>query len=146
MRIHSDRRHAFAATPEALWAAMAQVDSYRTWWPWLRHLEATVLGEGERWRAVVQPPVPYRLAFELRLHEVVATRRVTAEVTGDIAGVARIEIERTDDGSSLHVVSDLRPVTGVLRAVGRLAPPVARFGHDWVLDAGLRQFRRHALD
>jgi hypothetical protein len=26
-----------------------------------------------------------------------------------------------------------------------MAPVMVRFGHDWVLDAGLRQFRRRAL-
>lgn len=124
---------------------MARVDAYREWWPWLRDFEAAALTSGERWSAVVQPPLPYRLRFELRLHEVVAPRLVSAEVSGDIEGSARLEITPTADGSELHLVSELAPTNAVLRTVAQLASPMVRFGHEWVLDTGLRQFRDRAM-
>jgi hypothetical protein len=145
VRIRSDQRHRFDVPPEALWAAMERVDDYRSWWPWLRHFQATELTEGEVWSALVRPPLPYRLRFDLRLHDVAAPSHVSAEVTGDIVGTARIEIDEDRGGSSLHVVSDLAPANGMLRSVMRVAPKVASFGHDWVLSTGLRQFKTRAL-
>jgi uncharacterized protein YndB with AHSA1/START domain len=145
VRISSDRRHAFAVPPEELWEAMAQVDAYRRWWPWLRHFDGIALGAGEVWTAVVQPPLPYRLRFEIHLDDVRAPHHVGAEITGDIEGQARLEVAPTSDGSELHVVSELEPTSSLLRAVAQVASPVARFGHQWVLDTGLRQFRERAL-
>ena len=145
MQIRSDRRHAFTVPPAALWAAMEQVDAYRDWWPWLRHFDAAGLAAGTTWLAIVQPPLPYRLQFELHLDEVDAPRSVSATVTGDIAGNARLEITATPEGSELHLLSELEPTNAVLRAVANVAAPIARFGHEWVLDTGLRQFRARAL-
>jgi len=88
---------------------MARVEDYRSWWPWLRHFDGGGLAAGSTWVAVVQPPLPYRLRFEL------------------------------------HLVSELTPTNAVLRAVSQFAAPVARFGHEWVLDTGLRQFRASAF-
>jgi hypothetical protein len=145
VRISSDRRHAFRVSPQELWAAMAQVDAYRTWWPWLRHFDAAALQAGEVWTAVVQPPLPYRLRFDVHLDDVRAPHCASALVTGDIEGKAQLEIEPTPEGSELHIVSELTPTNTVLRRVAQLMPPMARFGHEWVLDTGLRQFRDRAL-
>ncbi len=145
VRIRSDQRHPFAVPPEELWTAMERVDAYRSWWPWLHAFDAVSLTEGEVWSATVRPPLPYRLRFDLTLHDVVRPHHVSAEVTGDLRGTARIEVAQVGGGSSLHVVSDLAPANALLRSVMRLAPPVARFGHDWVLATGLRQFRDRAL-
>ena len=145
MRIRSDRRHSFAISPDELWDAMGRLDAYRAWWPWLRRFDAATLAPGTTWSAVVQPPLPYRLRFDLHLGEVEPPRVVTADVTGDIAGSARLEISPVGDGCELHLLSELRPTNPLLRAVARMAAPVARFGHDWVLDTGLRQFQDRAL-
>lgn len=146
VEIHSARCHQFSVTPAELWTALARVDAYRSWWPWLRHLEADALEANVTWSAVVQPPVPYRLRFDLHLIEVEPPRLVTATVTGDLIGSARLEISPTPSGSELSLVSSLAPANPVLRAVAHIAQPVARFGHQWVLDTGLHQFRQHALD
>jgi len=132
--------------PEDLWAAIARVDDYRRWWPWLRHLDATGLERGATWTATVQPPLPYRVSFELHLVAVEAPHLVAADVTGDIEGEARLELSPTDLGSELHLTSALVPTNRVLRTVAQMAEPIARFGHQWVLDTGLRQFRASALD
>ena len=38
-------------------------------------------------------------------------------------------------------MSELTPTSSLLRTLARLAPPVARYGHEWVLSTGLQQFR-----
>jgi len=144
MEVRSERRHRFAVAPDELWAAMTSVEDYRRWWPWLRGFEGSFV-EGDRWECEVQPPLPYALKFSLRLEEVVAPRFVTATVHGDIIGHAAIDITPTGDGSDLRLVSVLAPANGMLRAIARVARPVVRFGHDWVLDTGVRQFRKRAF-
>ena len=124
---------------------MASVDRYREWWPWLRRFDAVGLAAGDVWTATVQPPLPYRVSFDLHLTEVDAPRVVAADVTGDLEGSARLEVFAVDDGSELHFTSELCPTSSVLRAVARLGSPIARYGHEWVLNTGLDQFRSRAL-
>jgi hypothetical protein len=124
---------------------MARVDDYRRWWPWLRRFDAAGLERGVTWTATVQPPLPYRLTFDLHLVAVDAPHLVVADITGDLEGEARIEVSPTGVGSELHLTSALVPTNPVLRAVAQVAEPMARYGHQWVLDTGLRQFRDRAL-
>ena len=124
---------------------LSRVDGYRSWWPWLRHLDARGLVAGERWQAVVQPPLPYRLRFDLVLERVVRAEHVSVRVEGDITGEAHLDIAPTAEGSQLDFESRLAPASATLRAVSRMAAPIADYGHDWVLGTGLRQFRERAL-
>jgi uncharacterized protein YndB with AHSA1/START domain len=143
--VRSDRRYPFAAAPDALWDALSRTEDYRSWWPWLRGLEGADLRTGARWRCEVQPPLPYSLRFDLHIEEVEAPRFVTATVTGDIVGHAAIDVSGTPGGSELRLVATLAPASTMLRAVARVAHPLVRFGHDWVIDTGLRQFHAKAL-
>lgn len=143
--VRSDRRYAFDVGPDELWAACTRTDDYRRWWPWLRRLDDARFEEGSTWRCELQPPLPYSLAFDLRLEEVEAPRFVTASISGDIAGHAAIDIRPTATGSELRLVATLGPSSAALRAIARFAHPLVRFGHDWVLDTGIRQFRRRGI-
>lgn len=140
MEVRSDRRYRFAVGPEALWAAITDVEQYRLWWPWLRGFEAQGLVVGDAWRCVVQPPLPYTLRFTVTLDEVVEPRLVRATVSGEIVGTARLDIAEDGDGGEMRLTSSLSPDNRMLRAVASVARPVVRFGHDWVLDTGARQF------
>jgi hypothetical protein len=146
--IRTERTAHYGVPPDALWERMARVDHYRGWWPWLRRFDGAALADGERWRCTVQPPLPYRVSFELVLHDVVPGASVAATVSGDIEGVARIELTQRHDlggGTDLVLVARLRPASGFLRTLNRAAGPVARFGHDQVIDRALAQFRDRAL-
>jgi len=145
VRLRSDQRHHFDAAPDQLWAAMTSTDRFRSWWPWLRRFDASGVARGDVWTAPVQPPLPYRVSFDLLLTEVRAPHVVAVDVTGDIEGSARLEVLPNASGSELHFTSDLTPTSSLLRTVARLAPPLARYGHEWVLKTGLDQFRSRAL-
>ena len=145
MRIRSDQVHEFAAAPEELWEAMLSVHRFQTWWPWLRRFEATGVARGDVWSATVQPPLPYRVGFDLLLTEVQAPRVVAVDVTGDIEGSARLEVSPRGAGSELHFTSELTPTRSILRFIAEVATPVAKFGHQWVLENGLEQFRSRAF-
>ena len=140
MLVDSDRRYLFPVEPDALWEAFCRVDEYQVWWPWLRRFEPGALEPGARWACSVQPPLPYAVRFDLVLTEVVEGRAVGARVEGDVRGDAHIEIAPDGEGSALRLTSSLAPTHPMLRAVARVARPIASFGHDWVLDTGFRQF------
>lgn len=146
MLIHSDRRWTFDVGSAALWDAIAVVEDYRRWWPWLRGFEANGLVAGDTWSCVVQPPLPYTIRFRVSIDEVEPQRLVSASVDGDVTGSARLEIGERDDGCDARLVSALSPGNGALRLVARFASPIARFGHDWVLDSGAHQFVARAVD
>jgi hypothetical protein len=123
-----------------VWRQISDVGSYRSWWPWLRSFEAKALDVGEVWRCHVQPPVPYPVRFRVAVVQVEAPVRVYARVTGDVVGDATLELDESEDGCVASLHSSLAPGNAALRLVSRMAAPVARFGHDWVLDTGARQF------
>jgi hypothetical protein len=140
VQVDSDRTYHFVCAPTVVWDVLVRTDEYRSWWPWLRRFERGPLEPGARWSCVVQPPLPYRVAFDLVIDEVHDGSLVTATVAGGLHGAARLELEPDGSGSVLHLAASLTPTDRLLRAVAVAAPPVARFGHDWILDTGFRQF------
>jgi hypothetical protein len=141
VRLDSDRSYRFAVSPDALWSAIAETADYQTWWPWLTAFEANGLAAGDVWRCTVRPPLPYRLQFAIHLDDVVPTSVVTARISGDIAGSARLDVTPGDDGGcAVRLRSTLSPNGTAFAWLARLAGPIVRRGHDWVLDTGARQF------
>jgi uncharacterized protein YndB with AHSA1/START domain len=145
VHVRSDRTYGFAHAPGEVWDAIGRVDAYRDWWPWLRHFDADGLVAGDRWECAVRPPVPYTLRFAITLDEVEEHRRIDASVSGDLAGEATVVLVPTERGCEVRLTSSLAPTGQPLRSVMRVTPWLGRFGHDWVLDVGLRQFRRRAF-
>ena len=145
MHIASDRAYRFDIAPPVLWAEIADVERFPTWWPWLRRFDAVGLEPGDRWRCTVQPPLPYSLSFAIAIEEVEPHARVSASVSGEITGTAELTIEPADDGCTARLRSRPAPSSRFLQAVALVARPVVSLGHDWVLDTGARQFRQQLL-
>jgi hypothetical protein len=124
---------------------MTRVDQFPTWWPWLRDFDAIELKPGARWQCRVHPPLPYSLRLVITIEDVVPEASVTATVTGDVEGSATLVLSDMPNGSEARLTSALAPRNRALQIIARTASPVVRFGHDWVLDTGARQFRDRAL-
>jgi uncharacterized protein YndB with AHSA1/START domain len=142
VRISSDRSYRFAVPPEALWAEIADVRRFQTWWPWLHRFDGEGMAAGDVWHCTVQPPLPYTLSFQITIEEVAPTERVSATVTGEITGSAELTLVPDDDGCTARLTSQLAPASRFLQTIALVARPVVSLGHDWVLDTGARQFRR----
>ena len=140
MELASDRWYHVPATPDVVWTALNATDQYQRWWPWLREFEASGLVPGDEWRCRVRPPLPYTVRFTIVLDEVEAPRIISARVEGDIRGTARVELSERDGGCEIRLTSVLSPRGRVVRVMADVARPLARMGHDWVLDTGARQF------
>ncbi|MCU1367819.1 MAG: polyketide cyclase [Ilumatobacteraceae bacterium] len=141
MRLITDRVDHFDFGAAEFWRRISEVDEYRAWWPWLREFDGHRLEPGDRWTCAVHPPVPYVVHFALSLDAVDPGRSISATITGDIAGTANLSV--TDDGSGCNVrlVSELSPAKQSLRVMSIAARPIVSFGHSWILDIGVREFR-----
>lgn len=140
--MESDRSWAFAASADQVWAALADTQRFGSWWPWLRRFDAADgLAVGAEWRCVIKPPLPYTVSFRLSIDDVRSPEHVVATVCGDLSGHARIDVTpQGGEACTLRLRSTLRPIRRPLVALGIVAGPLARWGHDWVLDTGVRQF------
>ncbi len=140
-----DRSWLFDASPEELWSVLSQTSEYPKWWRWLRGFESNGLGAGSTADCVVQAPLPYSLRFRVHVLDVEPARLVRTEVTGDLDGPARLEIEPHPDGSLARLAWEVDLRSPPLRAMARWARPLMHWGHDWVVETGVRQFRRRAF-
>jgi uncharacterized protein YndB with AHSA1/START domain len=131
---------------EEAWGLISDVSNYRNWWPWLRAFDGAALAPGEEWRCEVQPPVPYLVRFRVVIEEVETALRVRARVVGDVVGAATLLLDDAAGGCTATLDSTLAPGNTALRMVSRFTAPIARFGHDWVLDSGARQFIARAVE
>ncbi len=145
MELASDRRWCFDAPPDDVWVALAATSEYRTWWPWLTSFDAVGLVAGARWQCTVRPPLRYSVRFAIDLEQIEAPRLLTARVSGDITGRARVELAARADGSEVRLVSTLAPTRRAMALLTAVAGPIARRSHDWVLDTGARQFAARAV-
>jgi hypothetical protein len=135
----------FAHDRATVWAAMADVGSYRQWWPWLRDFDAEALATDAVWRCTVRAPVGYTVSFRIAFTRVIDASLVEARVSGDIAGGAELTLRDGEKHCEVVVRSNLQPESRFLRILSNTVPPVARYGHDWVLATGARQFEQRAL-
>lgn len=143
MLIRTDRREVFDVRSSDLWKVLIDVGGYTSWWPWLRAFDGTVLAVGQVWCCEVRPSFLYRVRFELTIVEVSEAEQVRVDVRGDISGTATLEIVERGNSCELRLLSQLSPDGAWLRILAIVGRPVLTQFHDWVLDAGERQFRRH---
>ena len=129
-----------------VWTLISEVSHYRLWWPCLRAFEAAALAAGEEWRCEVQPPVPYAVRFHVVIEHIEAPVLVRATVSGDVVGQATLRLDEGFVGCTATLQSSLAPGNAALHVISRFAAPIARFGHDWVLDSGARQFIARAVE
>jgi hypothetical protein len=146
VRIVSDRRYQFDFRPDALWSAIAETDRYPDWWSWLTEFDADALVTGDVWLCRVRPPLPYTLRFAIHLDEVVEPVAISAHLSGDIVGRARIDVAPHDEGSEVRLRAALAPGNRAFALIARMARPLIERGHDWVLDTGAAQFAHRAVE
>jgi uncharacterized protein YndB with AHSA1/START domain len=146
VEITSNHSFVLPAPRAAVWAALGDVSDYRSWWPWLRRFDAGGLEEGDVWRCTIRPPLPYVLRCTVALTTVQAPAMIVARVAGDITGDARLDLTEQAESTHARLTSRLEARRLPARLLSRVAPPAARWGHDWVFTTAARQFAAAALD
>lgn len=143
-----DRAFDFDVAPDVLWKVLDRTDQFPVWWRWLRAFDmdgVAGLREGAQARCVVRGPLPYSLRFTVAVRRIVPERLVETDVSGDLEGPARLELEPAAHGTSARLVWSVRVVDPALRATARVARPVMEWGHDWVVNRGVRAFRGRSV-
>jgi hypothetical protein len=146
--IHFDGTFRFPVPVEQVWATMAQLDCYSSWWNWLREfsVEGTGLEAGSTLHGVVVPPLPYRLRLDVVLYELVPYRFIGAFVHGDLDGAAQLTLARDGPETRVHAIWTIEMLQRPMRLAARVSYPLLRWGHDRVVDATVDGFRRHLVD
>ncbi len=144
-----DRTFEFPVSRDELWKVLDRPADYPGWWTWLRRFDLDGgdggIGEGAVAACTVQGPLPYALRFDVELAEVVPGELVTAEVTGDIEGPARLELDDALGGCTARLLWRVQVRNSGLRAASVVGRPLMQWGHDVVVARGVAQFRRKAL-
>jgi uncharacterized protein YndB with AHSA1/START domain len=137
-----DRTFLFDHDPAVVWKTLSRPADYPRWWSWLRSIDVDDLAEGTTARCLIRAPVPFALHVVLHVDRVVPGRRIDVRASGDLAGPASLELDTHPRGAAARLTWNLEP-----RRVPRFlsSGPLLRWGQDWVVDTGVRQFRRRAL-
>jgi uncharacterized protein YndB with AHSA1/START domain len=129
------------ADPDRVYATLADVATYPSWWPQVHAATQVDDVSGElRCRSLL----PYDLTFVVRREVEDAERRILrATLDGDLAGTSQWEI--TPDGAGALAVFDEDVVVrkALIRVVGPMARPALRYNHDRMMRAGERGLRQH---
>ena len=141
-----DRRFRLDVPPDALWALLERTDRYVDWWSWLQTLEGGGLRPGDVAQCVVRAPLPYSLRFTVHVEDVVPRASIATRVHGDLEGLARLEITDAPGGCEARLAWELHLRDRVLRPLSGVARPAMRWAHDRVVETGLSEFRRRAID
>jgi uncharacterized protein YndB with AHSA1/START domain len=141
VRFRLDRRFDFALTRDEVWSRLTRTEDFPRWWPWLRRIEGDGFVEGGTTRIAVAAPVPWVLRLELRVTDLVEGESVDVDVSGDLSGTASLSVAATAGGSTARMAWSVSPSSPALRLATRMTYPLVVFGQNWVVNAGLRQFR-----
>lgn len=129
----------FDADADAVYAALADVATYPSWWPQVRAARQLSDGVGElRCRSLL----PYDLTFVMRRDVQDPERRVLrAQLEGDLVGTSQWTVTPGDTGCTAVFDENVQVGKGLLHVAGRVARPALRFNHDLMMRSGQRGLR-----
>jgi Polyketide cyclase / dehydrase and lipid transport len=130
-----------AADPDRVYATLADVASYPSWWPQVHSARKLDDVSGElRCRSLL----PYDLVFVARREVEDAKGRILrATLDGDLTGSSEWRV--TPDGAGTLAVFDEDVVVrkALIRLAGPVARPALRFNHNRMMRGGERGLRHH---
>jgi len=146
--IEYDGTFVFPVSVGRLWATMARIDCFPTWWSWLHEFSAEGGGlqQGTVFHGIVVPPLPYRMRLDVVLGDCVPERSIAAVVHGDLEGAAQLTFDGNDAETRAHATWSVEMMQRPMRLAATVASPLLRWGHDRVVDATVDGFRRHVVE
>jgi uncharacterized protein YndB with AHSA1/START domain len=129
-----------AASPDRVYAALADVSTYPQWWPEVRETEQLTETSG---RVRCRSLLPYDLVMVLtREVEDPVERVLRAHLDGDLIGTSEWRVRADGDGSLATFDEDVAVGKAAVRMAGRLARPILTYNHDRMMRSGERGLRR----
>jgi carbon monoxide dehydrogenase subunit G len=138
------RAFEFGLTPLEAWSAIARVDQFERWWPWLQEfgMEGASLDVGSVLHGVVVPPLPYRMRVRVTLTSCEEPTAIDANVSGDLEGRAQLRVVPSGSGSRIEVAWSVEMMQRPMRVASRFGLPLLQWGHDRVVESTVAAFRR----
>lgn len=129
------------AAPERVYAVLADVERYPTWWPQVRRARRIDAASGE---LTCRSLFPYDLTFVMRREVEDAEALVLrARLSGDLDGTSQWTVAPAAGGAVAVFDEHVAVGSSTLRAAGRVLRPALRFNHDLMMRAGERGLRHH---
>ena len=131
-RLSGDRR--------AVWEALLDVESWPSWWRWLRRIEQVAAatsddGVGSAYRNFMTSPLGTRFSYTTTITAVDLHRRIDIASSGDLRGRGRFSLVDAPDGAIDVTYTWLVETTkwwmSALAVVGR---PAFGWNHDRLMD------------
>jgi carbon monoxide dehydrogenase subunit G len=138
----------FAVSASVLWESIEDAEQFERWWPWLQEfsVDGEALRSGTVLHGIVAPPLPYRMRVDVELVDCRRPTSIDAVVRGDLEGRASVLIRpRGSSGCTVEAAWSIEMMQKSMRIASRVAHPLLRWGHDRVVEATVRSFRRHLV-
>jgi hypothetical protein len=128
-----------------MWDQIQQFEQFERWWPWFRasNLEGEGISEGSKVLFKIVSSLPFEMNVEAHITEAEQPSSLTAAVTGDLEGTARLDFTEVEDGTDADVSWDIEMKNSALRAMASVTRPVVKGAHDWAVKVAVEGFRRH---
>lgn len=129
------------AGADAVYAALADVAEYPTWWRQVRRARWIDDRSGE---ITCRSMLPYDLTFVVaRDREDPVERVLRGTLSGDLNGTSEWTVTPDGDGTLAVFDEDVTVGRGMLRAAGVVARPALSFNHGLMMRAGEAGLRKH---
>jgi uncharacterized protein YndB with AHSA1/START domain len=129
------------AGPDEVYAALADVESYPSWW---RQVRAARWIDDRSGEITCRSLLPYDLTFVVaRDREDPVERVLRGQLTGDLNGTSQWTISAEGDSSVAVFEEDVTVGRAMLRAASVVARPALTFNHGLMMRAGEAGLRRH---
>ena len=129
-------RWTFSAAPDDVFAALAELVDYPTWWPEVR---VTTVLDADRCQMTIRSVLPYDLSF------VTARSRLDrhagileAALSGDLQGVSRWTVAASPNGTVAVFDETVVAHKALLRRLALVARPAFRANHAVMMSHGRR--------
>jgi uncharacterized protein YndB with AHSA1/START domain len=143
-------RWQFEASPEEVWAVLADARELPRWWPSV-YLEATrpeagdAAGVGQVTALWTKGFLPYTLRWRFRVSEADPPHRLAIDAVGDFVGRGVWTLEAAAQGTNVTFDWRIRAEKPMLRALSFLLKPVFSANHAWAMARGHESLRLELL-
>ncbi len=142
--LHYEGRFRFSATRREMWDAVASIESFDQWAPWLHNLEVDGpwLEPGTTVAFDVVSPLPFKLHIEVELTAIEELSFIEAVVREDIAGSGALRAFDDGRGTEVELTWDVTPRSRALQTFLLLSGPFVRWTQEWAVKAAVAGVRR----
>lgn len=136
----------FDAPLDAVWHAIADADSWPTWW---RGVDSVLLergdagGVGARRRYICRSVLPLRFTFVARVTRVIPMQLIEGQVEGELEGIGCCRLACADGLTTVRHDWQVRTTRRWMNWLAPLARHVFRWNHDQLMRAGGIGLARH---